>query len=383
MSHWNVKAFLRFLFKNIFHNKGTNYRLTAKRLAVLLLALLIYLPAELFIWSGLLLDEILFPGYQQQKIIQPVFIIGNPRSGTTFLQRLLARDSQNFLVMRTWEIFGAPSILMRKIFRGVVKVARGLGVQISKRIRKLERLWKESDRIHRLKVRAPEEDEYLFIHNFSTMKIWSFAANEDEADPYIYFDSKLPVSEKERMMDFYTSCVQRYIFYHGEKNTHYLSKNPNFTPAIKTILARFPDAKFIYLIRSPLKAIPSHISLKEREWRMLGSPLERYACREFILRSSDHWYTYPLEILKQLPDDQYAIIRFDDLISDAKTTVEGLYLRLGIDMTPGFLDHLELESKLARNHRSRHQYSLEDMGIDPKFLRNRYRRIIEEYQLRK
>lgn len=383
MSYWNGKDFLRFLYHNFFHSRGTNYRLTAKRLGILLLALGIYLPMEFLTWSGLLLDELFFPAYRQIEIRQPVFIIGNPRSGTTFLQRLLARDRHNFLSMRTWEIFGAPSIMMRKTIWFTVRAARALGVRISRRIRKLETLWKESDHIHRLRLRAPEEDEYLFIHIFSTMKIWSFAAMEDKADPYIYFDAKIPDTDKERMMDFYETCIQRHYYAHGGKTSHYLSKNPNFSPAIKTLLDRYPDCKFIYLIRTPLKAIPSHINLKEREWQILGSPLEKYACREFILKSSEQWYEYPLQRLKQLPENQQVVVRFDDLVTNTKQTVQEIYQRLGLDLTPEFLDLLERESALARTHQSQHRYSLEEMGIDPQTLQDRFAAIISEYQLRK
>jgi len=35
------------------------------------------------------LDEIFYPDYKKQKIEKPVFIIGNPRSGTTFLYDLM------------------------------------------------------------------------------------------------------------------------------------------------------------------------------------------------------------------------------------------------------------------------------------------------------
>lgn len=167
----------------------------------------------------------------------------------------------------------------------------------------MERLWKADDKIHRFKLRLPEEDEYLFTHKFSTLKIWSFSAMVDEAEPYIYYDEKIPENDNNRIMDFYESCLQRHYFYHGQYRKHYLSKNPNFSPAIKSLLNKFPDAKFIYLIRNPLDAVPSHISLKEREWQMLGSPMFKYACKEFILRSSEHWYNYSLEVLGNLPEE--------------------------------------------------------------------------------
>ena len=348
----------------------------------MLLALGIYLPAEFLIWMWFFLDEIFFPTYREIEIRQPVFIIGNPRSGTTFLQRLLARDEKNFLSMRTWEIFGAPSILMRKSIRLAVRAARSVGIRISRNIRKLESLWEENDPIHRLKLRAPEEDEYLFIHIFSTMKIWSFAAMEKEADPYIFYDERIPAGEKERVMDFYERCLQRHYYYHRGRKKHYLSKNPNFSPAVKTLLDRFPDAKFIYLIRNPLMAVPSHISLKEREWQLLGSPLEKYACRDFILRSSAYWYDYPLQVLDQLPEDQQIVVRFDDLVTNTKAAVQEIYQRLGLELSSEFLDLLELETQLARNHQSQHHYSLEEMGMDPRELEDRFSDIIAEYQLR-
>jgi hypothetical protein len=47
----------------------------------------------------------------------------------------------------------------------------------------MECLWWESDLIFRLALRAPEEDEYLIILNFSTLKIWSFAAVLEEGYP--------------------------------------------------------------------------------------------------------------------------------------------------------------------------------------------------------
>jgi len=132
-------------------------------LGVFLLALVIYIPIELIVWTGFILDEIFFPKFHDIKINQPIFIIGNPRSGTTFLQRLMARDTVNFLSMRTWEILGSPSIISRRLIRAAISFSRSIGIPVTRRIRKMEQLWKEDDRIHRFRLRAPEEGEYLTI----------------------------------------------------------------------------------------------------------------------------------------------------------------------------------------------------------------------------
>ncbi len=379
MTYSNGKAFFRFIYNSFLNNKGTHYRLSTKRLGTILLALGIYIPAEILIWSGLLLDEVFFPSYHEIKIKQPVFIIGNPRSGTTFLQRLLAKDTGSFISMRTWEIFGSPSILMRKFFHGAVKIGRAMGVPISKRIKSIERLWRESDAIHKFALRSPEEDEYLFIHNFSTLKIWSFAAMLEEAYPYIYYEDRISEEEKKRVMDYYESCIQRHLFDHKGASKHYLSKNPNFSPMIDTLLTKFPDGKFIYLIRNPLDAVPSHISIKEREWQMLGSPLEEYGCRDFILDASEHWYNYPLKRLKELPENQKIIVKFNNLINNADQTVQRIYDRFGLTISPKYQKILHEETFRARNHQSKHEYSLTEMGISREQLRERFKDIMLEF----
>ena len=379
VSYSNCKAVRRFLHNIIFNNRGTNYRLTAKRLGVFLLALVIYIPIELIVWTGFILDEIFFPKFHDIKINQPIFIIGNPRSGTTFLQRLMARDTVNFLSMRTWEILGSPSIISRRLIRAAISFSRSIGIPVTRRIRKMEQLWKEDDRIHRFRLRAPEEDEYLFVHNFSTLKIWSFASMEDEADPYIYYDQKISQEDKNRNMSYYESCIQRHYYYHGQPNRNYLSKNPNFSPAIDTLLDKFPDAKFIYLIRDPLEAVPSHISLKEREWQMLGSPLKKYACADFIIKSSEHWYHYPLRRLGELHEDQAIIVKFDDLVKDAEETIMRIYQQFGFSVTKEFKSLLQYEAKQARNHQSQHLYSLSEMGISPQEMTDRFGSVIDRF----
>jgi len=243
---FNLKAFIRFLYKSLFKSKGTNYRLTPKRAGLLALAFVIYSLVESMIWLGFLCDEILFPGYREVRIKEPVYIVGNPRSGTTFLQRLLAKDEEMFSTMRTWEMLLAPSVTMRRLFGALSRLDRRLGSPLHRALGMLEESWQEDNVVHRIALRAPEEDEYLLVHIFSTLKIWLYVAMLDEAERYTYFDSRMPEEEKERIMTFYARCLQRHLYAHGETGTepsdakHYLAKNPHFSPMIDTLYELLP-----------------------------------------------------------------------------------------------------------------------------------------------
>ncbi len=376
---FNLKGLARFTYKSFFASKGTNYRLTLKRICLLLISYPAYTLLELVAWLGLLLDEAFFPGYRDVPIKQPVYIVGNPRSGTTFLQRLLARDERTFTSMRTWEMILAPSVTLRKVFWALSWLDRRLGGPLHRLLGMLEETWQDENVVHRIALRAPEEDEYLLVHIFSSLKIWLYAAMVDEAARYTYFDSQMPKQERERIMTFYERCVRRHLYAHGEGERHYLAKNPHFSPMVDTLYHTFPDARIIYLVRNPLDMIPSYVSLKEDEWQLLGNPVQEYASREYILDMADHWYSYPLERLEQAPRDSYIVVNFNDLVNDARRTVAAIYDRFDLELSPAFDEILRQVAKRARRHDSEHEYSLHEIGLTREQIVTRYRHVFDRF----
>lgn len=376
---FNFKDFGTFTYKALFKSKGTNYRLVPRRIGWLVLFYALYPLWELAIWLGFLMDEIFFSGYRQEEIEEPVFIVGNPRSGTTFLQRLLARDDQTFDSMRTWEMFFAPSVTVRKIVRCISALDRRLGSPLHRALGMLEESWQEDNVMHRVALRAPEEDEYLLLHIWSNLKIWLFAGMLEEAAPYTYFDTAMPDEEKKRILDFYKGCLQRHLHAHGIENRHYLAKNPHYTPMIDTLYSYFPDAKIIYLARNPLDMIPSYVNMKDFEWKVTGDPVEDYACRDYILDMAQHWYTYPLERLEQAPLDSYIVINFNDLVGNAGRTVREIYDWFGFELTPAFARVLRTATERARDHESDHEYSLQEMGLTREEIVEKYKTVFERF----
>ena len=73
---------------------------TLRRLLVMIAFYTVFPLLELTIWTGLLLDRIFFPGFRREAVSSPLFIIGNPRSSTTFLHRLISKDVGQFTTMR-------------------------------------------------------------------------------------------------------------------------------------------------------------------------------------------------------------------------------------------------------------------------------------------
>ena len=116
-----VSSLLRFhslffaaLFLEI-QNKDFGFSL--KRLIILLL-LYIGFPI-LLIWNhiGFGLDDWLYPEWRQCGVHKPCFIVGNARSGTTWLHRLIVTSMEDkFTTFKTWEIIFAPSVTWKRLF---------------------------------------------------------------------------------------------------------------------------------------------------------------------------------------------------------------------------------------------------------------------------
>jgi hypothetical protein len=109
---FNLRQFARFTWIMLFRTRGTNLRLTPKRIDAIIGFYTLFPLLETANGLGLLLDDVFYARYKKERVRKPVFIVGNPRSGTTFLHRLMAKDRRNFVTMRFWEILLAPSSLL-------------------------------------------------------------------------------------------------------------------------------------------------------------------------------------------------------------------------------------------------------------------------------
>jgi len=161
---YNFSLFWRMSVRSIFRSANTHGALTRKRIIFLLLFYTFWPPMVIFTWACLLLDDVLFPAYRRQPVERPLFILGNFRSGSTFLHRLLARDSTTFTGLRTWDIFLMPSITQRRLFHALGRVDAWLGGPVMRLLRRFDARYFGAVRIHKIGLFEPEEDEMILMY---------------------------------------------------------------------------------------------------------------------------------------------------------------------------------------------------------------------------
>lgn len=314
--------------------------------------------------AGLLLDYLLFPDFRRVRVREPLFVVGVPRSGTTFLHRLLAGDSERFTTTALWELIFAPSITQRRFWRGVGRLDALVGAPLSRLFFRLERrVLGGLDDVHQTGLRDPEED-YLALLPVLGCFLLVLAVPDPALWRLTYADRDLPAAEKRRLMTAYRRFVQRHLYFHGEHRT-FLSKNPSFTPFMATLAEAFPDARFIGCLRNPTAAVPSQINSIVIGGKLFDGRDTADYWREGFLAMLDYYYRHLLAQLDGLPEGRGALSVMETLAAAPGESVSGFYQAFGWTPSPAYRAFLAGEDQRARAYRSGHRYSLENLGVDP------------------
>jgi hypothetical protein len=375
---FNFRTFFKLTYRAFFKATGTHGHHTPHRRKALFWWYVLIPIHNLITNLCLLMDEILFSGYRKQEVKEPIFIIGNFRSGSTLLQRLLAKDNRNITSMKTWEIYLAPSIIQRKIFQFMARTDRSLlnGYLIG-RLGQRDLALLGNIPMHRVGLWEVDEDEGALLHNWTSSFLMFIFPFLEDLPPYLNFDREMPEDEKHMTMEFYYRLVQRHVYFHGGRK--YLAKNPAFSAKIIALREYFPDAKFIYLVRNPLDMLASKTSFFTYIWRYFNEPLEQYPFKEMLLDLTRRWYVESLDTLAQLPLSEYVILKYDDLVGKLDASTRMLYRHFDIPLTKDFEIRLAQAVKEAEAYESKHHYSLVEMGYTPQQVYQQYKEVFERF----
>lgn len=375
---FNFSQFFRLTWAAFFQAQGTSSQLSPKRWRVLFWWYLLVPVHNLITQVCFGLDFLLYPAFARQPVEAPIFIIGNFRSGSTLLQRLLARDSENLTAMKLWEIYVAPSLTQRYFWLWVGRVdARWLGGRLAKRLEAINNRLLGKIQMHSVGLWHEDEDEGVMCQTWDTTFLMFPFAFMDRMPRYWQFDTEIPRSRQDKVMRFYKRVLQRHVWFHGGKR--YVAKNPAFSVKVEALRRTFPDARFIYLARNPIDTVASKTTFFSYIWDYMGTPQEKYPNRSFTLDLIGHWYRYPLACLDAMPPEQRVILRYDDLVNDLEGTVRQVYQHLELAMRPGFEDAIRETVARQRDYESENRYSLAEMGYTVEYIREQFADIFARF----
>jgi omega-hydroxy-beta-dihydromenaquinone-9 sulfotransferase len=314
------------------------------------------------------LDYVFYPSHRKQAIDRPIFIIGNPRSGTTFLHRLLL-GAGDMAALELWEMM-FPAITARKLLGGIVP-----------RLDKLSPARYHPSDVHDTSLRGIETDDVAwFFRTMSGPFAWAyFLAWQDTwgsglSRREFAIDGVTP-REEERFFDYYDACWRRNLTL--KRANRVLAKTSMLTMRLEAVLRRYPDCKLVYVIRDPVEVIPSGMSLLASVlengydvWNRTKEVDQRRWLENLYLASCDMLrYFHDAHTSGKIPERNLCIVRYEDLINDLEPTMERILDFVEIKPTEAFVDEVREQAARQRSYTSGHGHSPSQFGLTPERIR--------------
>lgn len=326
------------------------------------------------------LDNIFFPKHRKVPIDRPIFIIGNPRSGTTFLHRFLL-GAGDMAALELWEML-FPAITARKLFGRIVP-----------RLDKLNPAQYHPSDVHDTSLRGIETDDVAWF--FRTMDgpfAWAyFTAWRDTWGSAFsrrnFGIDGVSAKEENKFFKYYEAVWRRNLAAKGAKRI--LVKSSMLTFRLDALLRRYPDAKLVYIVRDPVEVIPSGMSL-------LASVLENGfdAFNRTSKAEQDQWlenlYQASGDMLRvfrkaeldgRIPAKNVCVVRYEDLLQNLEPTMARIIDFIEVTPSAAFEEELRQQAEKQRGYTSRHQHSPDKFGLDPERIRNDLAFVYEAYGL--
>ena len=314
-----------------------------------------FLNLRINVAIGMALDPLFFPKLRTTDVKSPIVIVGNPRSGTTFLQRFLV-DNDFGAGTRLWHEL-VPSLTLQTLLNPFVPI-----------LEKISPARHHSASVHKTSLVSVETDDpALFFRFFDGFFLFGFIASHAEEDLQDYFD---PNKRDFSARDFaYIRQVWRRNLV-SWKRERVVSKLFSLGPRVNAFVDEFPDARLLYMLRDPLSMVPSGMSLvtgvQEQAFGFSKLPKEQQErCIERLYQGflqiarlfHDDW------VAGKLPKENIMLVHFDRMMTDFDGLMDELLPFVGHEASDELKATIAATAEKQRAFVSKHKYSLSQYGL--------------------
>ncbi len=331
----------------------------------------LYAGLRLNVWWLMLLDNLFFPRLARTKVQRPIVIVGNPRTGTTFLHRFLVENRFGVGLHLYRSLY--PAVLTQKVLRPFLPI-----------LEKFSPAKFHSSAAHDTNLSSVETDDVtVFFRYADGFFLYGFFAAWDDVDHLPMFT---PEVRDTTARDFaWLDAVWRrsLVAQGGDRIVAKLFTTGVRTPAF---LERFPDAHILYMVRDPVEVIPSTFSLVTGVLdKALGYSSLPVEVRN---RYNERLYLALVELFRRFHADwtsgridrkRVMVVSYDRMMRDFDGLMAEMIPFFGIDATPEQLAAIRKTADEQRAYKSKHTYNLQKYGLDAERIRRDCAFVYEEW----
>lgn len=310
------------------------------------------------------------PSIARRPLAVRFLVAGMGRSGTTFLQRLLACDPEvSFLP--TWQAMNPVPAL------DAMPCARADDPRRRRTVAFLDDLrakHPEAFRIHPLEADAPEEEVFLLQPSFASMLFVI-------PTPVPRYSSWLNTTDHSEAYRFALDLIRINAWFEGTPaGRPRVMKSPQFLLDLEVVQRVVPDALIVQTHRDPVDLVGSYCSTYADSRRRTQVRFDPIALGQERLAQLHVMSERAIAARERGDASRFADVHYARLVVEPLAVVASLYERAGLVLSRAA--RAAMEAWLAHNPQHKagpHRYSLADYGLDRAQVEARFTRYLERF----
>ena len=302
--------------------------------------------------------ERLDPALLARPIERPIFITGMPRSGSTFLHRLLVRDSA-VVAPLSWRLVHPHPSAAGRLGEALQRA------KVQAQFYLMRFLAPELNSLHEVAAGEPEECTDITAQVFQSLR----------------YDSVYRVPSYQSWLQHH-GHVEAYRFHKRflqhldaqEPGRRWILKSPDHVFALDDIRAVYPDAQFVFIHRDPVAVLASVARLTQVLRRPFAHSVDLAEIGQQVCAS---WLDGAQRMMRAVADSNSILqLHYREIIADPQKSAARLFEHGGHASSVDAAQRMRkwLGNRTNRRHRQRQRrYNLASFGLDPEALREQFR----------
>ncbi|MBN1999098.1 sulfotransferase [candidate division KSB1 bacterium] len=320
---------------------------------------------------GIVLDHLFFPSIRKIKPKPPIVVVGNPRSGTTFMQRFLVTNGFG-AGSRLWKMM-YPSLTLQVLIKPLLPI-----------LEKFSPAKHHATATHSTSLTGIETDDpALLFRYFDGFFLYGFFLAWAKKDYKDMFDPAIRDTSK-RDFNWMEKVWRRNLI--SEKKDRMIPKIFSLGVRIPLFLKKFPDAKILYTVRDPLQTVPSGMSLVTGVldgwfgfWKLPEAKRNHFIERLYTAFLDLSMRFHNDYVSGKIPEKNLKIVTFPRMMKDFDKLMHEILDFIGEKATPELENSIKETDENQKKFKSTHKYDLAKYGLDEAKIRKDFAPIYETF----
>ena len=290
------------------------------------------------------------------ELIGPIIVSGLPRTGTTFLHRLLSADPAH-AYLPYWQVY-------RPIPLNAADTREARIAEIEKTMNIRIKVTPELDKTHLLRPDSPEECFWMTSLSMVSRLFFNMA-------PVYSYQRWVSRADKTTKYRDYHDLL---CYLQGENpGKRLVLKAPEHNDGLQELLTAIPSARVVLTHRNMIEQMGSYFSLGRTTRKLAVTELDTAKEAEAVIDMTDV-SLQKMAQARQAHPGKILDVRYTDMMADPLKEVERIYgfcdLELSQERRDALLSHHKANPK---GKHGEHEYSLSEFGMDNAWVAEHYR----------